>query len=234
MKAVATQPVLSEASTPAEQPPKPRFRGWLHQIAFFVAVPAGVILVSVAHTTAARVTAAIYALSLAGLYGSSAAYHRLPWSRRALRRMKSLDHSMIFLLIAGTYTPLSVFVLRRPWSLVFLSAVWAGAAAGVVLKLVKIDGLGGVSGALYIVLGWLAILITPQIVRGLSPVAVGLLLAGGILYTTGAIVLRRRRPDPVPATFGYHEIWHSMVVGASACHYAGILLMVLAARPVGG
>jgi hemolysin III len=214
---------------------RPRFRGLLHQAAFFVAVPAGVALVSVARTGTTRAAAVVYALSLAGLYGTSAAYHRLPWSPKSRRWMKRLDHSMIFVLIAGTYTPFSLLVLDKPWSLVVLSIVWAGAAAGIALKMLKIDGLKAVSGALYIGLGWLAVVVAPQIVRGLSRPALGLLLAGGILYTIGAIVLARRRPDPVPDVFGYHEIWHSFVVGASACHYAVILMLVLAARgAIGG
>jgi hemolysin III len=204
---------------------RPRFRGFLHQAAFFVAVPAGVALVSVARTGTTRAATVVYALSLAGLYGTSAAYHRLPWSPKSRRWMKRLDHSMIFVLL----------VLHKPWSLVVLSIVWAGAAAGIALKMLKIDGLKAVSGALYIGLGWLAVVVAPQIVRGLSGPALGLLLAGGILYTIGAIVLARRRPDPVPDVFGYHEIWHSFVVGASACHYAVILLLVLAARgAIGG
>jgi len=216
-------------------PPKPRFRGRLHQAAFFVAIPAGILLVAVARTTTARIAAIVYALSLAGLYGTSAAYHRLPWSPRSLRRMKRLDHSMIFVLIAGTYTPFALLVLGRPWSIVLVSVVWAGAAAGVILKLVKIDGFSAVGGALYIVLGWMAIFTAPQIIRGVSGATAGLLLAGGILYTTGAIVLARNKPNPSPRVFGYHEVWHSFVVGASACHYAVILLVVLAARPaIGG
>ncbi len=142
---------------------------------------------------------------------------------------------MIFVLIAGTYTPFALLVLGRPWSIVLLSVVWAGAAAGVILKLVKIDGFSAVGGALYIVLGWMAIFTAPQIIRGVSGATAGLLLAGGILYTTGAIVLARNKPNPSPRVFGYHEVWHSFVVGASACHYAVILLVVLAARPaIGG
>jgi hemolysin III len=176
------------------------------------------------------VAALVFAFSLIALYGTSAAYHRLPWNPRAKRWMKRLDHSMIFMLIAGTYTPFALLVLPWPWSVVILSVAWAGAASGVVLKMIRIDGMRAVSGALYLTLGWLAIVALPQIIRGLSGPAVGLLFAGGILYTAGAVVLARRRPDPRPTVFGYHEIWHAMVVGGSLCHYTLVLLIVLGAR----
>jgi hemolysin III len=208
----------------------PRFRGRLHQAAFFVAVPAGVALVIAAPTALSRAAAAIYALSLAGMYGTSALYHRMPWSPRARGWMKRLDHSMIFVLIAGTYTPFSLLVLSGAWRPVVLSVVWAGAAVGIVLKMVRIDGLKALAATLYIGLGWMVVVASPQMVRGLPAPAVALLATGGILYTIGAIVLATRRPDPSPAVFGYHEVWHAMVVGASLCHFAAVLLVVLALR----
>ncbi len=210
---------------PADSIAKPRLRGWLHEIAFFASVPAGVVLVSLAHGVQARTAGVIYAVSLAGLFGSSAAYHRIEWSPPTRRWLKRLDHSMIFLLIAGTYTPFSLLVLHGAWSVAILAIVWTGAAAGIALKMAKIDGLHVVSGILYVGLGWLAVITFPQMFRELSGPAVALLLIGGVLYTLGAIVLAGRRPDPNPATFGYHELWHAMVVAASACHYAVILLV---------
>ena len=215
---------------PAVRPTVPRLRGRLHQAAFFVALPAGVALVLAAPSAGSRVAAVVYAISLASLYGTSAAYHRLPWSPRGRRWMKRLDHSMIFLLIAGTYTPFALLVLTGSWRVSILVAVWGLAAVGVVLKMVHIEGLRALGGALYICLGWMAIVAAPQILRGLSGVGIGLLLAGGILYTTGALVPNRHRPDPDPAVFGYHEVWHSFVIGASACHYALILLLLLSLR----
>jgi hemolysin III len=211
-------------------PPVPRFRGRLHQVAFFVAVPAGIALVAAAPTALSRTAAAIYALSLAGLYGTSALYHRMPWSPRARGWMKRLDHSMIFVLIAGTYTPFSLLVLTGAWRTVLLSVVWAGAALGIILKMVVIDGLKTLAATLYIGLGWMVVAASPQMVRGLPPVATALLAIGGVLYTTGAIVFATRRPDPSPAVFGYHEVWHAMVVGASLCHFAAVSLVVLALR----
>ena len=209
---------------------KPRLRGRLHQFAFFVVVPAGVLLVTMAPTTRARVAAAIYALSLAGLYGTSTLYHRMPWSPKSHRVMKKLDHSMIFVLIAGTYTPLALLVLHGPWKVATLSVVWGGAAVGIVLKFVRIDGLSALTGALYIALGWMAIVAMPEIVHGISGPALSLLFIGGVLYTGGAIVLARNRPNPAPATYGYHELWHTCVIAASACHFGLIMMVTLGAR----
>jgi hemolysin III len=213
-----------------ESAPKPRFRGRLHQAAFVVSIPAGFGLVAAAPSTGARVAALVFALSLIALFGTSAAYHRLPWTVRGQRWMKRLDHSMIFVLIAGTYTPFSLLVLPWPWSVVILSIAWGGAAVGILLKMIRVDGLGAFTGALYVALGWLAVIVLPQIVRGLSGPAIGLLLSGGVLYTTGALVFARRRPDPRPAVFGYHEVWHSLVIAGTMCHYALIFLIVVGVR----
>lgn len=205
---------------------RPRFRGRLHQLAFFVSVPAGVVLVLVASGAAARSSATIYALTLAGVLGTSAAYHRGAWSAAARRWMQRLDHSMIFLLIAGSYTPVCVLVLDDPWAVVLLSVVWSGAVVGVALKFARTDGFRRFTGFLYVALGWVAVVALPQILRGVSAAAAVLMIVGGIFYTVGAIVLARRRPDPAPATFGYHEVWHSFMVAAAACHYAMVLLLV--------
>ena len=168
----------------------------------------------------------MYALSLSGMYGASALYHRLKWSPRALVRMKRLDHSMIFVLIAGSYTPFALLVLHGWWSSVILGLAWAGAAFGIAIKLLSMERLRVLGGAMYIVLGWLVIIAMPQLVHGMSPVGVALLFAGGALYTLGAVVLWRRWPDPSPRWFGYHEVWHTMVVTATLCHYAAIMLLL--------
>jgi hemolysin III len=210
-------------------PSKPKLRGWFHEVGFFLSLPAGIALVMFARDAGARVTALVYAASLTALFGVSAAYHRITWSAAALRRMRRLDHSMIFVLIAGTYTPVCALALRAPWSVVLLSVVWAGAAVGIVLKIARVEGLSVVSGTLYVVLGWLAVLALPQLVRTLPVPATVLMIAGGVLYTLGAIVLALRRPDPAPAVFGYHEVWHAFMVAAVACHY-GMILLILRAR----
>jgi hemolysin III len=137
---------------------------------------------------------------------------------------------MIYILIAGTTTPLSLLALKPPWSFVLLAFVWGGAAAGITLKMIRIDGFAVTTGILYIALGWAAVVFAPQLLRHMSSVSLGLVLLGGLMYTGGAIVFLRKRPDPRPATFGYHEIWHSFVVAGSACHYIAVLLLILPAR----
>ena len=210
----------------AAVPEKPRLRGRIHQAALFVAVPAGAVLVVMARGTVATTVAVLYAMSLSAVFGASAAYHRGRWSERARRWMKRLDHSMIFVLIAGSYTPVSVLVLQGPWEVVLLSVVWAGAAAGITLKMVRPDGLSILTSILYMALGWLALVALPQLFRGMEAAELALMVSGGLLYTAGAIVFASRRPDPRPATFGYHEVWHAFQVAAAACHYAMILLIL--------
>jgi hemolysin III len=210
--------------------PIPRLRGRFHQVAFFLAIPAGLTLVLLARTVTARAAAIVYAVSLAALFGVSAAYHRLRWSSRFRRAVRRADHSMIYLLIAGTTTPVSLLALPTPWSLVLLITVWVGAAAGIALKLIRLDGFGLASGLLYLGLGWAALAFTPLLINHAGIVAFGLVVLGGVLYTTGAIVFRSKRPDPFPKVFGYHEVWHSFVVTASACHYVAVLLLFLPGR----
>lgn len=209
--------------------PVPRFRGRLHQIAFFVTLPAGATLIGLARTAVARAAAAVFSASLALLFGTSAAYHRKRWSAGAHRVMKRLDHSMIFVLIGGSYTAIGLLALHGWWRFGVLTTVWSGAVAGIVLKVASIEHTRVVGGILYLTLGWVAVFASPEIVRNTSAVQIALVVAGGILYTVGAVIFFRRRPDPNPQVFGYHEIWHSFVCGASACHYAAVLLLVLAA-----
>jgi hemolysin III len=199
-------------------------------MAFFAAIPAGVTLIVLAHTTTARTAAAVYAGSLAGLFGVSGAYHRRRWSPRFRAAMKRADHSMIYILIAGTVTPVSLLALPAPWSFVLLASVWAGAAVGIALKMIRIDGFGIATGTLYVALGWVTVAFTPELLRHMSAVGVSLVVLGGLLYTGGAIVFSRKRPDPKPETFGYHEVWHSFVVLGSVCHYIAVLMLVLPAR----
>lgn len=209
--------------------PKPRFRGRLHEVAFFVSVPAGAALFAVARGWTARLSALVFAVSLTGLFAVSAAYHVGRWTERARLRMKRLDHSMIFVLIAGTYTPFCLLVVGGAWGGALLALVWTGALAGVVLKLVNPERRKALTAAMYVALGWLAIFAAPRVVRTLGVPELALLVTGGLLYTLGAIVLLRRQPDPSPRVFGYHEIWHAMGIAAGLCHYAAILLVVLSA-----
>jgi hemolysin III len=209
--------------------PKPRWRGRLHQVALVIAIPATIRLVAAAPSGEVRVATAIYALSLVGLFAASSAYHGLNWSQAALGRMRSLDHSMIFLLIAGTYTAFGTLALRGLWRLLVLAVVWTGALVGITIKLVKIDRLSPVASALYMALGWTGVIALPQVLSDLGALPVVLIVAGGLMYTVGAVVLLRRRPDPNPHVFGYHEVWHALVVAASTCHYAAVTVMLGAA-----
>ena len=207
---------------------KPRLRGVVHEYAFFVALVAGAALLIVAPAGKARVAIAIYVLGLAGLLGTSALYHRVTWRKPNVRRwVRRLDHSMIFLLIAGTYTPFALLVLSQPLGTVVLVLIWTGAVGGIVLSLLWPDAPRPVSAAIYISLGWVAIIAMPQLFDRLGALGIGLIVAGGLLYSTGAIVYARKRPDPVPTVFGYHEIFHVLVVAAAALHFAVIAFLVL-------
>ena len=208
--------------------PRPRLRGRLHQVAFFVSLPLGGALVAAAENAVARISGAIYAVTLSGLYAVSAAFHRVPWGPRAWAIMRRLDHSMIFLLIAGTYTPFAVLVLPPPWSTTVLAFVWVGALAGIAVRLLS-RGLAALQNTLYMVLGWTALFTLPITVPRLGPAALALMVAGGLFYTAGAIMFGLRRPDPVPTVFGYHEVWHMMVIAGSFCHYLLILSLVTGA-----
>jgi hemolysin III len=209
---------------------KPRLRGVSHQWAFFVSLVAGAGLIVAAPTPRATIAVAIYAISLSALLGVSALYHRIDWVRPAARRwMRRLDHSMIFLLIAGTTTPFCVLVLTGPLADALLVAVWAGAAAGIVVELVWVEAPKWVAVAVYLAVGWIGAIGYPAIVVT-AGIGAGVLIAlGGALYTAGAVVYARQRPDPRPATFGYHEIFHVLVIAAAVAHFAAIALYALPA-----
>ena len=204
-------------------------RGRIHQAAFFAAIPAGIVLVLLAPTLRARAATLVFALALVAQFGVSAAYHVGEWGEAATTRMRRLDHSTIFILIAGSYTPLCLLVLHGATGLAVLSVVWAGAALGIGTKLYRVD-LHVLSGFMYIGLGWVAAVTFPSLVRALDPWNVVLLVTGGVLYTVGALVLATHWPSPWPRTFGYHEVWHVMTVLAAACHFIVILRVVLLLR----
>lgn len=209
---------------------RPRLRGRLHQIAFIFSIPAGVVLVALGRTGRARAAAAIYAVGVMALYGVSASYHRIPWSPRARQLMRRLDHSTIFLFIAATYTPFSVLALHGAWRISILAAVWGAAAIGVALKMTRLKAASRAGTAMYVALGWTAVVALPQLVKNLSTASIALLFVGGALYTTGAIIYALRRPDPDPRVFGYHELYHSFVIVGSLCHYAMIMSLAVSAH----
>jgi hemolysin III len=206
--------------------PIPRLRGRLHQAACLVSVPAGIVLVALARGREASLAAAIFATSVTAVLGTSAAYHRGDWSPRGRQVMQRVDHSMIFLLIAGTYTPVTLLALHPAWGVPVLAAVWCGGVAGAVLQATVFERMRRLGLVLYLTLGWLALVATPEIMRGLSPAEIGLLLAGGLGYTLGAAMFANAWPRLWPTVFGYHEVWHVMVVAGGVCHYVVVFMIV--------
>ena len=217
--------VPSVAAIP--EPEKPRLRGVIHQYAFFVALVLGACLVALAPDGEPRLAAAIYAASVAGLLGTSALYHRRNWTVRARMWMRRLDHSMIFVLIAGTYTPFALLVLHGTLASTILIVVWAGAFGGSLLNLFWVRAPKAVTAGVYIALGWVAVAAMPQMASEMGAVGVGLVALGGVLYTSGAVIYAINRPNPVPGVFGYHEVFHALVVAAAAAHFAAVAAYAL-------
>lgn len=209
---------------------KPRLRGRLHQLAFLVAIPAGAWVIAGAHPAAARTAAVVYACGLVGLYGISSSYHLLARSERARYWMRRADHSMIYVFIAASITPFCLVVLHGPWAVAVLIGFWTGATGGVVLKMLRLEKAPKLGFAMYLLLGWSAVVALPQLAHRLTAGEMMLLIAGGLLYSGGAIILAGRRPDPVPAVFGYHEVWHTFVVAASGCQFLVIRSVLAAAH----
>ena len=207
--------------------PKPRWRGVLHHWAFCVSLLSGTALILGAPSRLAGLVAAVYGASLSSLLGVSALFHRVTWSTRARRWMARLDHSMISVLIAGTYTPFGVLALSGTFAVVLLAVVWTGAVANIVLHVLWIDVPKWMSAATYVALGWTGVLAMPALAVEAGWLPTGLLIAGGLLYSLGALVYAFRRPDPAPAVFGYHEVFHALVVVAAAVHYAAVACVLL-------
>jgi hemolysin III len=210
----------------AESSERPTWRGWLHAGAFLAAIPAGLILVVLADTAAARTSAAIYAATLAIMFGTSAAYHRLARSDTARRRMQRADHSTIFLLIAGTYVPITMIVMPPRWGIPILGAIVGLAVAGILLKTLVFDRVKWLASALYPIMGWIAVLTMPVLLDELTAFQLAFVLAGGLVYSLGIPVLFLKRPDPWPTTFGYHEVWHVFVVVAAGLHFVAVTSIV--------
>jgi hemolysin III len=199
-----------------------------HQYAFFASLACGVALILAASGGRSTAAAAIYACAVSALFGTSALYHRTTWRRPGARRwMRRLDHSMIFVLIAGTYTPVALLALHGTLAPAVLAVVWAGAAAGVVFKLAWIDAPKWLFAAVYVALGWVSVVCIGQLPGTIGWLGVAGLAAGGLLYTAGAVIYASGRPDPLPRTFGYHEVFHALVIAAAALHYAVIAFAVL-------
>jgi hemolysin III len=197
------------------------------QLAFFVAVPLGIALALSAHGIVARAAAVAFAASVAAMFGVGSLFHRLSWTPRAARRMGRLDHAMIYALIAGTYAPIGLLVVHPSWRVPLLAAVWGGALLATVAKVAWPSAPVWVAPAVCIALGWLAVVVLPQIVQRIGFPGTLLLVGGGLVYTAGAVVYAQRRPDPIPHMFGYHELFHALVIVAVACQYASVAFFVL-------
>lgn len=206
---------------------KPRLRGVSHQVAFFLALPLGVALTLEADTFRGRVAAIVFGASVAAMFGASGFYHRVTWSSARRLWVRRVDHAGIFGLIAGTYTPFGLLVLRGDWRVVVLSIVWAGTALAVLLKFIWVAAPKWLAALIGIALGWVGVVVFPQLLVRIGVTGSLLVLAGGLAYTAGGLIYARRRPDPAPTVFGYHEVFHALVVVAVACHYAAVAFFVL-------
>jgi hemolysin III len=210
---------------------KPRLRGWLHAYAALISVVSGSTLISVAAAVkggTAGWSTGIYAATVTLLFGTSALYHRLPWGPRAHGVMKRLDHSMIFVFIAGSYTPFAALTLPRPSSIAVLIVVWTGAIFGVLMQSIWPDAPPILSVPLYIALGWVAVFVVPLLLHHFGVATLVLIATGGLIYTAGALAYGFKRPNPYPGTFGFHEVFHLCTLVAASCHYVAVWLAVFA------
>ena len=213
--------------TTCDGAPRPRLRGVSHQLGFIAAVPLGLALAFSTHGTLARVAACAFAASVVAMFGVSSLFHRLSWSPAAARRMGRLDHAAIYGLIAGTYAPVGLLAVDPAWRVPMLAIVWGGALLAVAAKLGWRDAPTWFAPAVCVMLGWAAVVVLPQIVDRIGVEGTALLVGGGLAYTAGAVVYARRRPDPIPTSFGYHELFHALVVVAVACQYGAVAFFVL-------
>jgi hemolysin III len=207
---------------------RPRMRGWLHLFAFFGAIVAAAVLIPLAfvHGPRAGWPVTVYCLTILGLFGVSALYHRRRWSPRGWKLMKRADHSMIFLFIAGTYTPFSFLAVPEPTGWWLLGTVWTGALLGVALKMVWPHAPRWLGVPIYLALGWAAVFVLVDILDLVGVTVLVLMAVGGLLYSAGAIAYASKRPNPWPGTFGYHEVFHAMTIVAALCHYIAVCIVV--------
>ena len=205
---------------------KPKLRGVFHELGFYAAVAAGVVVGVTAEPGRARMAGVIFASCVAVCFGASAVYHRPTWRPRARAWLARLDHAGVYLLIAGSYAPFGLIIMSRGWAIPILAIIWGGALLAIVLKLCWLQAPKWLSAAIGLTLGWVGVVAFPQLLK-LSPVAIVLVAVSGILYTAGAVVYARRRPDPHPQVFGYHELFHVLTVAAVACEYVVVAFYVL-------
>jgi hemolysin III len=208
---------------------QPRLRGWLHTYAAAISIASGASLVAVAAALRGRTpgwSTSVYAATVTLLFGTSAMYHRLQWGERGRAVMRRLDHSMIFVFIAGTYTPIAALTLPRTSAVAVLTVVWSGALFGVLLKSAWPMAPRWLGVPCYVGLGWVAVFVMPDLLHNGGVATFSLILLGGVIYTLGALVYATKWPDPVPHVFGFHEVFHSCTLLAAVCHYVAIWLAV--------
>ncbi|HEY4276697.1 MAG TPA: hemolysin III family protein [Conexibacter sp.] len=206
---------------------RPKLRGVLHQWAAFVAVLAGAFLIWRADGGEATAVAIVYAITLVGLFGVSAIYHRITWRPDVRRWMRRLDHSMIYVFMAGSATPIALLVVGGTLGTVLLCVAWGGAIVGTALNLAWIDAPRMLKAASYVALGWVGIIALPKIISELGVLPTVLIMTGGLCYTVGAVIYAKRRPDPVPRVFGYHEVFHALVIIAAAFQFVAVAVFIL-------
>ena len=225
-------PLLEESIEYAALEPKPTWRGLIHAITFPLAIVLGIVLIVVADGPNARWSSTVFVLSSLLLFGISATYHRFTWSERTRVLLKRFDHANIFLLIAGTYTPLSIMALPPEKGYLLLILVWSGALVGIGFRVFWIHAPRWAYVPLYVMLGWAAVLYLGDLFAANVAMMV-LVIVGGLAYTTGAVIYGMKKPNPVPGVFGFHEIFHTLTVVAFLCHWTGVLLVALD-PPFGG
>ena len=220
---------VAQAKVPATERTKPLLRGWFHEVGAIAMVVVGPVIGLEANGTKAEICAAVACFAVTAMLTTSALYHRVGWSPKARRRMRRADHSMIFVCIAGTYTAVAGLSLPDTDAWIILGLVWGASVAGIVMRLTWLDAPKWAVSLPYIAAGWVAVWAMPEFFHYLGVFGFSLMLGGGLLYTIGAFVYARKRPDPWPAVYGYHEVFHSCVVLAAALHLSLIAFVVLPA-----
>lgn len=208
----------------------PKLRGWLHLVTFPLSVAAGIVLVALAHPGLPRWGAAVFAVSASLLFGISALYHRGRWGPRGDAVLRRLDHSNIFLLIAGTYTPFAIMLLDDVNATILLSLVWGGALLGIAFRVFWIGAPRWLYLPVYIALGWAAVFWFGDLAAAAGPAVLTLIIVGGALYSVGGLVYGLKRPNPLPRYFGFHEVFHGLTIAAFAAHYVGVSMVVYSGR----
>ena len=224
---------LPSDGAPAVAPPvpaKPKLRGWIHAGTFPLALAAGIVLIVLSPTLTAKLSGIVFAITSWMLFGTSAVYHRGRWSTKVAAILRRADHANIFLIIAGTYTPLAVLLLPKKTAVLLLVIVWSGAILGLLARIFWLNAPRWVYVPVYVALGWVAIAFLPQFSRTGGMAVVWLIISGGIAYTIGALIYALKWPDPSPRWFGFHEIFHTLTVAGFTCHFVAIMMAALRVR----